>query len=99
VHFPLFVPMKMLRALSQVASLRRVALQSDANGSGKAALLGLERMESAWRVLIEKGVVTAQDARPFLAEIAGMRRNLARTLPHARAFIRPGFDEPVGPSQ
>jgi hypothetical protein len=29
-----------------------------------------------------------------LAEIARLQRNLQRALPNARAFIRPGFDEP-----
>ena len=34
------------------------------------------------------------DVAPFLAEIARMQRNLNRAVPHARGFIRPGFDEP-----
>ncbi len=93
-HFAIFVPMKMFRALSQLAEEGPGDLQSDANGSGKAALLGLERMEAAWRTLIDAHHVTPRDAAPFLAEIARLQRNLQRALPNARAFIRPGFDEP-----
>jgi hypothetical protein len=92
-HFAIFVPMKMFRALSQLAE-GPGDLQSDANGSGKAALLGLERMETAWRTLTDAHHVTPRDAAPFLAEIARLQRNLQRALPNARAFIRPGFDEP-----
>jgi hypothetical protein len=93
-YFSLFVPMKMIRAISQVARSGPGNQQSDANGSGKAALLALERMETAWRSLIESDLVSASLAAPFLAEIDRMQRNLDRALPRARAFVRPGFDEP-----
>jgi hypothetical protein len=92
-YFSLFVPMKMMRALSQVARHGPGSTQSDANGSGKVALLALERMEAAWRTLIETQHYSARDAAPFLAEIARMQRNLERALPTARDFVRPGFDE------
>jgi hypothetical protein len=93
-YFTLFVPMKMFRAFAQVERDGPGGQQSDANGSGKAALLGLDRMETAWQCLIETHHVSATDAAPFLAEIARMKRNLDRALPDARSFVRPGFDEP-----
>lgn len=93
-YFSLFVPMKMMRAFSQVARHGPGDQQSDANGSAKAALLALERMESAWQTLIETHHYSLKEAAPFLAEIARMRRNLDRAVPNARAFVRPGFDEP-----
>ena len=86
--------MKMIRAISQVARSGPGNQQSDANGSGKAALLALEQMERAWRSLIESDLVPASLAAPFLAEINRMQRNLDRALPRARGFVRPGFDEP-----
>ena len=92
-YFSLFVPMKMMRAFSQVARSGPGDRQSDANGSGKAALLALERMDAAWRTLIDMHHYSAKEAAPFLAEIARMQRNLGRALPHARDFVRPGFDE------
>ena len=93
-YFSLFVPMKMMRAFSQVARHGPGDQQSDANGSGKAALLALERMEAAWRTLIDTHHYSAKEAAPFLAEIARMQRNLDRAVPNARTFVRPGFDEP-----
>lgn len=93
-YFSLFVPMKMMRAFTQVAHNGPGGQQSDANGSGKAALLGLERMEAAWKTLIDTHHFSATAAAPFLAEIARMQRNLDRALPAARGFVRPGFDEP-----
>ncbi len=93
-YFSLFVPMKVMRALSQVARRGPGDQQSDANGSGKAALLGLDRMESAWRTLIDTHHFSPLAAAPFLAEIARMRRNVHRALPDAHKFVRPGFDEP-----
>lgn len=93
-HFSLYVPMKMVRALAQVAREGPGDQQSDANGSGKAALLGLDRMERAWQSLVDTHHVSASVAAPFLAEIARMQRNLGRAVPNARAFVRPGLDEP-----
>lgn len=93
-YYSLFVPMKMMRAFTQVARDGPGDQQSDANGSGKAALLALERMERAWQSLIQTHHYSAQEAGPFLAEIGRMQRNLHRALPNARSFVRPGFDEP-----
>ena len=93
-YFSLFVPMKMMRAFSQVARDGPGGQQSDANGSGKAALLALDQMERAWQCLIESHHVTVSGAAPFLAELARMQRNLNRALPNARQFVRPGLDEP-----
>jgi hypothetical protein len=92
-HFTLFVPVKMLLCLGTVSRDGPGPQQSDANGWGKAALLGLERMRAAWRLLVETHHYSESDVAPFLSEIARMQRNLERVVPNARAFIRPGFDE------
>ena len=84
----------MARALSQVARDGPGDQQSDANGSAKVALLGLDRMEASWRMLIDTHHMSASEAAPFLAEVARMQRNLHRAVPAARGFVRPGFDEP-----
>ena len=92
-HFMILVPMKMMRALTQVERQKTVGLQSDANGSGKVALLGLEKMKAAWQSLVDTRHVTGEDAEPFLGEIARLTRNIERSLPSVRAFVRPGLDE------
>lgn len=93
-HFSMLVPLKMLRAIAGATTEGIEASRSDACGSGKVALLGLERMRAAWHTLIETNQFTAQDAAPFLSEIDRLVRNVERSVPHARVFVRPGFDEP-----
>ena len=92
-HFTLFVPVKMLLCLGTVSRDGPGPQQSDANGWGKAALLGLERMRAAWRLLVDTHHYSESDVSPFLSEISRLQRNLERALPNARAFVRPGFDE------
>ena len=92
-HFALFVPVKSLLCLGTVSREGQGPQQSEANGWGKAALLGLDRMKSAWQLLVDTRHYTASDVAPFLSEIGRMQRNLERAVPNARAFIRPGFDE------
>jgi hypothetical protein len=92
-HFMVLVQLRMLRAFAMVARHGPGGRQSDANGCGKVALLGLERMSAAWKTLVGKSHLTNSDAAPFLEEIARMERNLHRALPNAREFVRPGLDE------
>jgi hypothetical protein len=92
-HFTLFVPVKMLLCLGTVSRHGPGPQQSDANGWGKAALLGLERMRIAWTLLVNTHHYSESDVAPFLSEIGRMQRNLERAVPNARAFVRPGFDE------
>lgn len=93
-HFSLFVPAKLRRALTGAATGEARRMSADANGSAKAALLGLEQMQVAWHTLREAGHLSAADTAPFLAEVASIMDRLDRACPHARAFVRPGFDEP-----
>jgi hypothetical protein len=67
---------------------------SDADGSAKVALIGIERSHAAWLALIERGVVSASEADPFIADLVWLGRELEEVRPRARAFMRPGFDEP-----
>jgi hypothetical protein len=94
-HFTMIAPIKMMRALSAVSASGPGDRQSDAHGSGKVALLGLERMAEAWRTLLDARHFSEEEAAPFLSEVSRLARNLERALPNARAFVRPGFDEPA----
>jgi hypothetical protein len=71
-------------------------VQTDYDGSAKAALAGILESRTAWRTLMEVGKATADGvpARAVLAleELASAVR--AR-FPRAEAFVRPGFDEPA----
>lgn len=66
----------------------------DHEGSAKVALIGIDRSETAWRDLVAIERVTADDAAPFLCELSWLRESLETLLPNARAFVRPGLDEP-----
>jgi hypothetical protein len=67
-------------------------IQNDWNGSAKVALICLERSETAWRIIAH---ATGQETPAAIADqLRDLRREVEQTFPHARAFIRPGFDEP-----
>lgn len=65
--------------------------ESDANGSIKIALIAVERSVMAWTSLL-----TAENARtiaPLIALLEIIKQKSEEKFPHAREFIRPGFDE------
>ena len=93
-HFGFFVPAKIHRALQGLAEEEPRQPDSDAYGSAKAALLGLERMREAWHQLVAERWVTDDQAAPFSAATAWLIDEIDRLIPKARAFTRPGFDEP-----
>jgi hypothetical protein len=66
----------------------------DHEGSAKVAIIGIERSMAAWRQLVEKGLATDEQVKPFLDELEWLLGRLDEAIPFARAFIRPGFDEP-----
>jgi hypothetical protein len=63
-------------------------------GSAKVALIGLERSHAAWLRLSELGLAGAQEAHDFIAQLVWLADALEKRFPRARAFVRPGFDEP-----
>jgi hypothetical protein len=67
-------------------------VQSDWNGSAKVVLISLERSEAAWRVIAD--VVPDRESATLLEIVGLLRRRVAREFPEAKAFVRPGFDEP-----
>jgi hypothetical protein len=66
-------------------------IQNDWNGSAKVALISLERSEAAWRTI----AAATTDPMPttFPDQLRDVRRQVEDAFPHARSFIRPGFDE------
>ena len=66
----------------------------DSDGSAKVALIGIDRSHAAWLALVERGEVTASDVAPIAANLVWLGEALERVFPNARAFVRPGLDEP-----
>jgi len=67
---------------------------ADHDGSAKVALLGVERSQEAWLQIVERGHATWNEAEPFIRQLLWIRDEIERIFPNARAFVRPGFDEP-----
>ena len=67
----------------------------DSDGSAKIALIAIDRSSSAWRVMQSSLPEKADSIRPMLLELERLRRAAEQIFPHARDFIRPGFDEVI----
>lgn len=65
----------------------------DSNGSVKAALIGIDRSLSAWKVMLELHPENADSIQKFLFDLETLRLGSEHEFPRARDFIRPGFDE------
>jgi hypothetical protein len=70
-------------------------LPPDHEGSAKIALIGIERSHAAWLQLVSAHRVAESTARPWITELEWLRARLDEVFPNARAFVRPGFDEPA----
>ncbi|HKB10111.1 MAG TPA: hypothetical protein VKD69_05645 [Vicinamibacterales bacterium] len=70
-------------------------VQTDFDGSAKAALLGMRESRLAWLTLMEAGKASA-DGVPALAVkvLDDLDAAVRERFPHAEQFVRPGFDEP-----
>jgi len=67
-------------------------IQEDANGSAKVALLGIERSIAAWAALLTHFLDQEDRILNLLATLKKLLRQVEASFPHARAFLRPGFD-------
>src|SRR5262249_53794163 len=68
-------------------------IQNDSNGSAKVALIAIDRSIAAWGRLSSLLPEKAGGIMPILSHLEALRRQTEQTFPHARDFIRPGFDE------
>jgi len=94
--FSHFIPAKVYRALMGLAEddPDERDWPTDHDGSAKIALIAIERSRAAWLSLVERGQTNAQAAEPFVSALLSMEADVERIFPNARAFVRPGFDEP-----
>jgi len=96
------IPPKLGRALNGLlerddadgpaAEILAESRQSDADGSGKVALIAIERSIGAWIGL--RGILPAQEDAilDMLAMLSRLQRGIHAVLPGAATFQRPGFD-------
>jgi hypothetical protein len=68
-------------------------LQSDENGSAKAALIAIERSITAWESIRNYFPQFTDDILDLFLLLNDIRRELLAWHPQANEFVRPGFDE------
>lgn len=94
-HFGSYVGVKVYRALRGREACEADGMLSDALGSAKVVLTAFDRLGTAWLTLVERGAISVLEAEPVLAELQALTGQLEALFPKARAFVRPGFDEPT----
>lgn len=68
-------------------------MPNDSDGSAKVALIAVDRSMAAWWRMRGHFPRRKDEIIKFLVHLDRIRRELERTFPKARAFVRPGFDE------
>jgi hypothetical protein len=66
----------------------------DAAGSAKIALIAMDRSLGAWSQLLAHFPEREAATLPLLIHLEKLRRAVENTFPKARAYLRPGLDEP-----
>jgi hypothetical protein len=93
--FHTLIPAKIARAVIGLTEHDPVRdWPADYDGSAKVALIGLDRSHVAWLQIVESGFAPYKDVARFIADVVWLGEALEQAFPEARAFVRPGFDEP-----
>lgn len=95
------IAVKIMRAAHSARGEDEIDIQldhSDADGSAKVALTGMDRSLAAWSELLRQLPDDEDRILPLLAALGRLRKDVEAAFPGARAFIRPGFDTGDGPS-
>lgn len=69
--------------------------EEDANGSAKVAIIGIERSIAAWGKLLNHFPNDERTILDMLIILKHLLQQVESSFPHAREFLRPGFDTPV----
>lgn len=92
--YHLVIWLKIMRALDGMASYKagEADWRSDAQGSAKVALIGIERSRVALQKLEKRG---HEDAARLVKRLSELEPLVDKTFPGARSFIRAGLDAPA----
>jgi hypothetical protein len=88
-----FISAKIYRALSGLDNFEPQEIQTDYNGSAKIALIAIDRLIASWSLVMENMMDHEDEILKFLINLTEIRKQIEKTFPLARKFIRPGFDE------
>lgn len=98
--YQFFIAAKLIRALMSSVDeddYQEDEAARDSDGSTKAALIGIDRSISAWKLMYDSRAEQAEQSdtiQHLLLDLEKLRLSAEREFPGARDFIRPGFDEP-----
>jgi hypothetical protein len=91
------IHVKIMRAVSGAMEDEELAdeydFPKDSAGSAKVALIGIDRSISAWEKLLIYFPDEEDSFLKILVLLVKLRKEVEKTFPDARSFIRPGFDE------
>jgi hypothetical protein len=97
--YQFFIAAKLIRALMSCVDeddYLDVECGRDSDGSAKAALIGIDRSISAWKLMydsLNERLELSATIQGLLVDLEKLRQSAEREFPNARDFIRPGFDE------
>jgi hypothetical protein len=94
-HFGIYIGPKTYRALKGREDGKEDGMLSDALGSAKAVLVAVDALGEAWLRLAERGAISVLEAEPPISQLQKLTAEIEALFPHARRFVRPGFDEPA----
>ena len=90
------IAVKTMRALSgrkeELDDPECADFPKDSDGSAKVALIGIDRSIAAWRMMQLSLPDRVESIVPLILQLDRLRIRLERSFPHARDFVRPGFD-------
>lgn len=70
----------------------------DSDGSAKVALIGMDRSIAGWRLMQLSLPDQGDSIVPLILQLERLRKRVENSFPEARDFVRPGFDEAIGPA-
>lgn len=92
------INVKLRRAIESASSEETTDINDfpkDSDGSAKVALIGIDRSISAWKILLTSFPEQEKQVQNFIAMLENIKNRVETQFPHARDFMRPGFDETV----
>jgi hypothetical protein len=93
-YYNFFIHMKLTRAISGYYELQDFDdAEYDMNGSAKVALIGIDRMLEAIKLLRRYMKTERGQLEGFRKQLEKMRFETEELFPEARSFVRPGLDE------
>jgi len=98
LYYQYLISAKLERAIQgkdDEADLDLEDFPKDSDGSAKIALIGIDRSISAWGALLQYFPEQKSELVKRIGFLKQIRDVTEREFPHARAFVRPGFDEYV----